>query len=88
MIELLKDEPGVVIEHEGIVQPLVGVYRLTTKKLLDELLTSGERRAHVFVERCGARVISSEQLRNVDPQLESLRNVNDPDDLRRLGDSA
>ena len=84
LVELSEGHPAVAIEHEGVIQPLIGVYRVSLHHMLEQQLREGERRAHVFAERCGARIISWELLREVDPELESLQNVNDPDEFRRM----
>jgi len=62
---------------------LVAVYRLDRRPLLTELLARGERRVHAFTERCGARVVSSADLADVDAALDSLRNVNDRESYER-----
>jgi molybdopterin-guanine dinucleotide biosynthesis protein A len=77
MIELLADHPAVLPLHFDQTYPLVAVYRLALRPLLAELLAQGERRVHRFAERSGARVVSSADLLEVDPTMDSLRNVND-----------
>ena len=77
LIQRLGDAAGVVLEHDGRVHPLAGVYSLTTRKLVADMLNQGERRATNFAGRSGAIVMSSEELVDVDPNLDSLKNVND-----------
>jgi len=79
MIDLLQDRPGVVPEYGGRVHSLTAVYRLDTLPVLTEQLEAGQLRVLDFIERCGARVIPATDLQNVDPGLDSLRNVNDPE---------
>jgi len=89
LIELLGDHQAVVPSHEARSYPLVAVYRLDLHPLLTELLARGERRAHAFTERCGAQVVSSADLADVDPTMDSLRNMNDRESYERaLGDSS
>jgi molybdopterin-guanine dinucleotide biosynthesis protein A len=89
LIELLGDHPALVPTHEGRFYPLVAVYRIDRRPLLTELLARGERRVHAFAERCGAQVVSSADLLDVDPTLDSLRNVNDRESYQRaLRDSS
>jgi molybdopterin-guanine dinucleotide biosynthesis protein A len=83
LIELLGDHQGVVPSHEARSYPLVAVYRLNSRTLLAELLARGEHRMHTFAERCGAHVVSSADLLDVDPALDSLRNVNDRESYER-----
>jgi molybdopterin-guanine dinucleotide biosynthesis protein A len=90
LIELLGDHPALVPTHEGRSYPLVAVYRLDLLRWLTEPLAEGERRVHAFTERCGAHFVSSADLADVDPTLDSLRNVNDRESyeevLRRTPD--
>ncbi len=80
LIAQLGDAPAVVPVHDHRIFPLLGVYRLTTRSVLSELLgdANGSRRAQDLANRCNARTIDSEKLRAADPELRSLRNVNDP----------
>ena len=70
MLELLGEHQAVVPNHEAKSYPLVAVYRLDLRPLLAELLAKGERRVHAFAERCGAHVVSSADLADVDPTLQ------------------
>lgn len=90
LIDLLQDHSGVVPEHEGSVHSLTAVYRLDTLSVLTAQLEAGNLRVSDFVQRSGAHVIPATDLQDIDPALDSLRNVNDPDAfdriLRELGD--
>ncbi|GAF91482.1 unnamed protein product [marine sediment metagenome] len=83
LIQRLGDAPGVVPRHGGRVHPLAAVYRVTTLPLAREMLADGERRATDFAERCGATAMSSSELVDVDPDLDSLKNVNAPETYAR-----
>jgi molybdopterin-guanine dinucleotide biosynthesis protein A len=78
LIDRLGEAPAVVPRHEGHLHPLLAVYRLETADLLNEMLAGGELRAHEFARRCRAREIASDELRECDPDLCSLMNLNDP----------
>jgi molybdopterin-guanine dinucleotide biosynthesis protein A len=80
LIHYLNDHPAVVPEHAGRLQSAIAVYRMSTRAMLEDLLASGERRMQAFVERCGTRVIPAELFRDVDPSLQSLINVNTPEE--------
>jgi molybdopterin-guanine dinucleotide biosynthesis protein A len=80
LIELLEDRPAVVPEHDDHLAPLLAVYRLETRSILAEMLAQGERRAHDFARRCRGRLVPARQFQDVDPDLDSLRNVNNPHD--------
>ena len=84
LIDRLGDAPGAVPRHEGRVYPLVAVYRVTTLRLAREMLAGGERRVTEFAERCGAKFVASSELVDVDPDLDSLKNVNDPETYARV----
>lgn len=90
LIEVLGNDAGVVPIHEERVHPLTAVYRLDTRNILTELLTQEDLRVRNFVVRCGANTIPASELEDVDPKLDSLRNVNDPDTydqiVRSLGE--
>jgi molybdopterin-guanine dinucleotide biosynthesis protein A len=77
LIALLADHPAVVPLHEDWPYPLVAVYRVSVRAVLDRMTQRGELRARDFVKQCGARLVPGDEFRGVDPRLESLRNVND-----------
>ncbi|MCH7591718.1 MAG: molybdenum cofactor guanylyltransferase [Planctomycetes bacterium] len=77
LIGLLGDHQAVVVRDDRHLHPLLGVYRLSTRQTLSELLNRRELRAGHFARQCQARVIPAADLTDVDPELRSLRNVND-----------
>ncbi len=79
LIELLGDHPAVVPRHQDRLHPLVAVYRLQTRTVLAHLLAQAHLRAHTFARRCGAHIVSAPDLKCADPNLSSLRNLNDPE---------
>lgn len=66
----------------GRLEPLLAIYRTGTCGLCRELLNAGERRAHVFAERCRPVLLEERDVRSVDPDLISFRDVDDPESLR------
>jgi len=78
LIESLGNHRAVVVGDGEQLYPLLGVYRMETRSVLEDMIARGEHRARWFAEECGAKVISSEALRAVDPQLGCLKNINDP----------
>ncbi len=90
LVELLDDHPAVVPKHDKHLSPLLAVYRLDTALILQEMLVQADLRAHDFARRCGARIVPAHRFQDIDPKLDSLRNVNDPDEydlvLRALND--
>ncbi len=84
LIELLEDHPAVVPGHEEHVYALTAVYRLDTASVLARLLAQSIRRVRDFVDCCDARVVPASQFEDVDPTLDSLSNVNDPETYENL----
>jgi molybdopterin-guanine dinucleotide biosynthesis protein A len=78
LVALLEGHPAVVVQHAGQVYPLLGVYRLDTRPVLQRLLAAAEHRAQRYPEACGARLLDAESLRDIDAQLACLTNINDP----------
>lgn len=77
LVELLGDDSGVIPEHGGQSYPLLAIYRIDTRGLLDEMLADRELSVRRFAARCAAREIPADQWRDVDARLDSLLNVND-----------
>ena len=84
LVEQLDEHRAVIVTHDGRRHALTAVYRLDTRALLLQQLTQGDRSVWAFSERCAARVVPSDALRDVDPALDSLRNINDPDEYDRV----
>lgn len=82
---LAERAPGcdaVVPEWDGRLQPLVALYRTTLAPAIAELARAGERRLHVaLVGRPGVRRLPAEMLRPLDPEGESFRPVNTPEEF-------
>lgn len=79
MLELLG-EHDVAIPHDGdYYHPLAAVYRTALADQARNLLAEGQRRPRMLLERCRTRVVASEELRRIDPELRSLCNTNTPE---------
>jgi molybdenum cofactor guanylyltransferase len=63
-------------------QPLVGVYRIKIVPVVNELLAAGQLSLQNLLKRIDVRFVAADQLREVDPDLLSLRNLNTPDDYQ------
>lgn len=64
--------------------PLAAVFRTRLLSLIDRLIAEEQLRPFFVVEQSDSRVIDVSELRQVDPQLDSLRNMNTPDDYDAL----
>jgi len=81
LVELLGSHSAVVPKVRDHLHPLSAVYRLSTLPVLCGVLDEADHSARAFADRCGARQATESEFRDVDPVLESLRNVNTLDDL-------
>jgi molybdenum cofactor guanylyltransferase len=72
----------------GYPQPLAAAYRVTLTPLLAELLAAGELRLTLLFRRCAtlrvddAALLADPALATADPALESVVNVNTPDEYQ------
>jgi molybdopterin-guanine dinucleotide biosynthesis protein A len=65
---------------EGYHHPLAAVYAISVLPLIERLLDEGRLRPVFLFDQARTRVIEVDELRQVDPQLDSLRNLNRPED--------
>ncbi len=86
VLEGLADDTEIVVPHaRGHRQPLAAVYRVELAPRIDALLEAGLAKPGVLYERARTRLVddawllSDARLAAVDPDLESLENLNDPD---------
>jgi molybdopterin-guanine dinucleotide biosynthesis protein A len=77
MIDLLGDAPAAVPRIDGRLHPLAAVYRTSVFAEVERRLATDQLRMTDFVEALHPRLVEADELREVDPQFESLRNVND-----------
>lgn len=89
MAQLLGDHDVVVPTDGAFHHPLAAVYRTRLVASIAALLAQGERRMISFHDSVSTRRVDIRELRDVDPELLSLLNVNRPEDytlaLRRAG---
>ena len=67
---------------------LAAVYDVAILPIVDEQLHVNQLRMTSLIEKVSARVIDANELRNIDPELESLRNANTFDEYQALLDAA
>src|SRR5262249_14259458 len=66
---------------DGFHHPLPALYRAATVRTAVEALLRADRLRPLFlVEAVSTRVVSAEEMRLVDPSLQTLRNLNTPED--------
>ena len=80
MIELLGDHVACVPEVGGYRHPLAAVYRVEVAAVAAELLAVDRLRPTFLFDRVSTRVVRAEDFADVDPDGESLRNLNTPEE--------
>ncbi len=87
VLTALTDDLDVVLPvARGYPQPLAAAYRITLAPLAAELVTAGDRRLMSLFRRCAtmrlddAALLADPALATADPTLDSVVNVNSPDD--------
>jgi molybdopterin-guanine dinucleotide biosynthesis protein A len=80
----LLGEHDVVVPVEGAFHhPLAAVYRTRLADTIASLLAQHESRLVSFYDRVSTRRVNVDELRDVDPELRSLMNINRPEDYTR-----
>ncbi len=80
LFELLGDCSAAVPVTEGFVHPLSAVYRTSIRDLVEELLPRPRARPSLLVDCVSSRRVEPVELVDVDPQLDSLKNLNHPEE--------
>ncbi|HVU86442.1 MAG TPA: molybdenum cofactor guanylyltransferase [Pirellulales bacterium] len=88
MASLVGEQEIAVPWIDGFYHPLAAVYRSTVVPEIEALLAADQLRPTFLFERVPTRRVTADELRDVDPQLASLRNLNTPADyLAALADA-
>lgn len=82
MTELLGSADVAVPRIDGRLHPLAAVFRRSVLPEVECRLAADQLRLTELVEALNPRIVVPEELRDIDPQLQSLRNVNDQNDYR------
>lgn len=80
MIELLGDHRICVPHVGGFHHPLAAVYRVEVAQSVERLLAEDRLRPIFLFDMEPTRVVTAEELRDVDPEFKTLRNLNTPED--------
>lgn len=93
VLRALQDGADVVLPHaRGFRQPMAAAYRTSLADLVADLLRQGVRKPGMVLEHCevaildDAALLADTSLATHDPDLESVRNVNTPEDYRAARD--
>ena len=83
MIEALGDAEIAVPLDGRFHHPLAAVYRVSVLPVIEELLAADRLRPVFLFEKCRTREVRIEDLRLVDPELDSLWNTNTPEEYEQ-----
>lgn len=78
MIESLGESDLAIPRDGKYHHPLAAVYRTAIEGDVRHLVDAGRLRPIFLLEQCRARIVDVDDLREVDPELQSLRNTNTP----------
>ena len=82
MIDLMGDHDIAVMEIDGFPHPLSAIYRRAVLPQVESLLAADRLRPIFLFDTCRARRITPEEMASVDPELNTLRNLNTPEEYR------
>lgn len=82
LVSLIADYDVVVPHWQERLQPLHAVYRKSVVPLLEEQLARNELRPIFLYKKVRTREVSEEEIRRIDPQGLSFRNMNSPEDYQ------
>jgi len=69
-----------LLRHNGYVEPLHGAYRRTCLSPIESAIRAGKRRIISFFPQVRVRTVTPEDLTSIDPELDSFRNLNTPEE--------
>ena len=80
VVDRLGDADICLPEAGGFKHPLAAAYRVRVRPVVDELVAANQLRPIALTERVRTRVLTAAEITDIDPELDSLRNVNTPDE--------
>jgi molybdopterin-guanine dinucleotide biosynthesis protein A len=80
LVELLGENQACVANVGGYHHPLAAVYRVGVLDAVRRLLAEGRLRPFFLFEAVPTRVVAAEELADVDPTFQTLRNLNTPEE--------
>ncbi len=82
LVDCVQGYDAVVPLVEGRPHPLVAVYRTHVHETIERRLRSGHLKLRDFLGEINVRYVEVDELKSVDPTLESLQNINQPEEYR------
>jgi molybdenum cofactor guanylyltransferase len=83
MIELLGSQQICVPHADDFHHPLAAVYRVEILEIVRKLLQENRLRPVFLFDAVRTRVVCADELREVDPEFVTLRNLNTPEDYEQ-----
>jgi molybdopterin-guanine dinucleotide biosynthesis protein A len=84
LVDRIGDADLAIADIGGFLHPLAALYRRATVwPAIERLLAADRLRPVYLLEELRAQVLTAEEMRSVDPPLETLRNLNTPEDYER-----
>lgn len=80
IVASLGDAEAAVPRVNGFYHPLAAAYRLTIRERVDEAIAADRRAMFQLIESIPSNLLDAEVLRIADPKLDSLQNVNTPEE--------
>jgi molybdopterin-guanine dinucleotide biosynthesis protein A len=80
MFELLGDNAIAMPLSGGFLHPLSAVYRKSVLPVVEDFLATERLSPRLLADCAATRRISEAELREVDPRLDTLKNLNEPQD--------
>ncbi len=74
----------IAVQEELFPQPFAAIYRRTVLPTAKQLLSQNDRSLQSLLKNCRSKFIPAEEFRTVDPELDSLRNLNHEADYLEL----
>jgi molybdopterin-guanine dinucleotide biosynthesis protein A len=84
MIELSAGHEIAVPHVGGFDQPLAAVYHISVLPYVEALLEADRLRPAFLFDQVSTRRVTADELTDVDPELQSLANVNSPEEYRAI----
>jgi molybdopterin-guanine dinucleotide biosynthesis protein A len=83
LVDLIGEHDLAIPFVAGFHHPLSAVYRrAATIRAVNRLLAADRLRATDLVEELRARIVTADELRDIDPDLATLRNINTPEEYQ------
>ena len=82
MIDLLGEHSICVPLVGEFHHPMAAVYRIGVRSAVDQLLKENRMRPVFLFDAVPTRVVQANELIDIDPTLQSLRNLNTPEDYQ------